>query len=147
MNGCPGCPDHRRLSEVPDDALVSANEFNRRRWGAPPDGGGGSYSIVQRWRDAVERLKIVSDLAAERETQETMAALDLADAEATLALEDLADAGGLHRELLRAQADALEWQMQAYGALSDNPHQEALGRSIVAKLRAISGCRTDSGNA
>lgn len=96
-------------------------------------------AIVQRWRDAVGRLDAICDLASRLETPKIAAALDAADVEATAAFGLLAAAGGLHRELLLAQADALEWQMQSYGALSDGPHQEALGRSIVAKLRALAG--------
>lgn len=97
--------------------------------------------IVRRWRDAVARLEVASNLAAEIELPEITAALDAADAEATAAFAALVSAGGLHWRLLQAYADALEWVMAEYGALSDNPHQAALGHSIVAKPRALADDR------
>lgn len=139
MNGYHGCTGRKHLPEILEEIPPRQDDVEQHRRPALMVDRDDPVGVVQRWRDAVTRLEAICEIAAKLETPDTATALDLADAEATEAFGALAAAGGLHRELLRAQADALEWQMQAYGALSDGPQQEELGRSIIAKLRALAG--------
>lgn len=104
-------------------------------------------AAVRRWREAAAMLDAVCRVVNETETVATLSLQDAADDAASEALGGLAAISGTDPRLLEAHADALEWLIEQFGALSEGKHYAALGRAIVADLRLLSGNGSGQGRA
>ena len=100
------------------------------------DAGGDPATVVRAWREAASLLEAAVEAVAAFECPETVAIQDAANIRAGEAFAALAAVEALDPEVLRGHADALEWLIRTFGALSDNPSDATPCRSIAAELRA-----------
>lgn len=102
-------------------------------------------TLVRNWREAASLLEAACAVVATYESPETVAIQDAANLRATEAFAALAAVTSLDPVVLRAHADALEWLMVNFGALSDGRGEPVLGHAIADELRALAAERDAAG--